>query len=84
MPATGLPGVQLPHILGSDIAGEVAECGEYVTDLKLGTRVLLAPMVFCNHFASSATPAGIISAGNSPCSAMAWMAATASSSPSRA
>jgi len=45
----GLPGVQLPHILGSDIAGEVAECGEYVTELRPGTRVLLAPMVFCNH-----------------------------------
>ncbi len=45
----GLPGVQLPHILGSDIAGEVAECGEYITDLKPGMRVLLAPMVFCNH-----------------------------------
>ena len=45
----GLPGVQLPHILGSDIAGEVVEVGEYITDLKPGMRVLLAPMVFCNH-----------------------------------
>jgi len=45
----GLPGVQLPHILGSDIAGEIVECGEYVTDLNEGTRVLLAPMVFCGH-----------------------------------
>jgi NADPH:quinone reductase-like Zn-dependent oxidoreductase len=45
----GLPGVRLPHILGSDIAGEVVECGEYITDLNEGTRVLLAPMVFCNH-----------------------------------
>ena len=45
----GLPGVKLPHILGSDIAGEVVECGEYVSDVKPGTRVLLAPMVFCNH-----------------------------------
>ena len=45
----GLRGVQLPHILGSDIAGEVAEVGEYITDVKPGTRVLLAPMVFCNH-----------------------------------
>ena len=39
----------LPHILGSDIAGEVVESGEYITDVKPGTRVLLAPMVFCNH-----------------------------------
>ena len=45
----GLPGVKLPHILGSDIAGEVAEVGEYISDVKPGTRVLLAPMVFCNH-----------------------------------
>jgi NADPH:quinone reductase-like Zn-dependent oxidoreductase len=39
----------LPHILGSDIAGEVIECGEYVTGFKAGQRVLLAPMHFCNH-----------------------------------
>ena len=45
----GLPGVQLPHILGSDIAGEVVECGEYISDLNEGMRLLLAPMVFCNH-----------------------------------
>src|SRR5271166_1302950 len=45
----GLPGVKLPHILGSDVAGEVADVGEYITDIKPGTRVLLAPMVFCSH-----------------------------------
>ncbi len=45
----GLPGVKLPHILGSDVAGEVVECGEYVDDLNEGARVLLAPMVFCGH-----------------------------------
>src|ERR1700756_4712675 len=45
----GLPGVNLPHILGSDVAGEIVEAGEYITDIKPGTRVLLAPMVFCNH-----------------------------------
>ncbi len=45
----GLPGVKLPHILGSDIAGEVAECGEYITDLKPATRVLLSPMLYCGH-----------------------------------
>ena len=47
----GLPGVKLPHILGSDIAGEVVEVGEYVTAVKPGQRVLLAPMHFCNHCA---------------------------------
>ncbi len=45
----GLPGVKLPHILGSDIAGDVAAVGEYVTGLRAGQRVLLAPHVFCNH-----------------------------------
>jgi NADPH:quinone reductase-like Zn-dependent oxidoreductase len=45
----GLPGVPLPHILGSDIAGEVVEVGEYVSSVKPGQRVLLAPMHFCNH-----------------------------------
>jgi len=45
----GLPGVNLPHILGSDIAGEIVEVGEYVAGFKAGQRVLLAPMLFCNH-----------------------------------
>jgi NADPH:quinone reductase-like Zn-dependent oxidoreductase len=47
----GLPGVNLPHILGSDIAGEIVAVGEYVTGFKPGQRVLLAPMHFCNHCA---------------------------------
>lgn len=45
----GLPGVKLPHILGSDVAGEVAEIGEYVSGFKPGQRVLVAPMHFCGH-----------------------------------
>jgi NADPH:quinone reductase-like Zn-dependent oxidoreductase len=50
----GLPGVKLPHILGSDIAGEIVELGEYVSEFpvggfKTGQRVLLAPMHFCGH-----------------------------------
>lgn len=47
----GLPGVKLPHIPGSDIAGEIVEIGEYVTGFKTGQRVLIAPMHFCNHCA---------------------------------
>src|SRR5438045_1143935 len=47
----GLPGVSLPHTLGSDIAGEIVEVGEYVSGFKPGQRVLLAPMHFCNHCA---------------------------------
>jgi len=45
----GLPGVKLPHILGSDIAGEIVEVGEYVTGFTPGQRVLLAPMHFCGR-----------------------------------
>jgi NADPH:quinone reductase-like Zn-dependent oxidoreductase len=45
----GLPGVNLPHILGSDISGEIAEVGEYISDFKPGQRVIIAPMSFCNH-----------------------------------
>ena len=47
----GLPGVKLPHILGSDIAGEVLQVGEYVGGFKPGQRVLLSPMHFCGHCA---------------------------------
>lgn len=41
----------LPHIPGSDVAGEIVEVGDYVTSFKPGQRVLLAPMTFCNHCA---------------------------------
>jgi len=44
-----LPGVQLPHILGSDVAGEIAEVGEYLKGFTVGQRVLVAPMHFCNQ-----------------------------------
>jgi NADPH:quinone reductase-like Zn-dependent oxidoreductase len=48
----GLPGVKLPHILGSDIAGEVAEVGEYVSGFAAGQRVLLAPIHYCGYCAN--------------------------------
>ena len=38
---SGLKGITFPHILGSDVAGEVVESGEYITDVKPGTRVLV-------------------------------------------
>jgi len=47
----GLPGVKLPHILGSDIAGEIVEVGGYASGFKAGQRVLIAPMHFCGHCA---------------------------------
>ena len=37
----------LPHILGSDIAGEVAEVGPGTPDIKVGMPVLLQPAVSC-------------------------------------
>ena len=52
----GLPGIAipLPHIPGSDIAGEVAEVGALVKNVKLGARVVLAPGVSCGHCAACA------------------------------
>jgi NADPH:quinone reductase-like Zn-dependent oxidoreductase len=47
----GLPGVNLPHISGSDIAGEIVEVGDYVTRFKPGQRVIVAPLHFCNQCA---------------------------------
>ena len=48
----GLPGVKLPHINGSDIAGEIAEVGEYVQRWSKGKRVIVAPMHYCGRCAS--------------------------------
>lgn len=39
----------MPHILGSDIAGEVAATGSLVTRVKKGDRILLAPGVSCGQ-----------------------------------
>jgi len=45
----GLPGLKLPlpHVLGSDVAGEVAEVGPGVTDPEVGVRVLVNPGASC-------------------------------------
>jgi NADPH:quinone reductase-like Zn-dependent oxidoreductase len=45
----GLPGViiPLPHIPGSDIAGEVAQVGPEVHTVHVGQKVVLAPGVTC-------------------------------------
>src|SRR5713226_6608782 len=39
----------MPHILGSDISGEVAEVGPLVTRIKPGDRVLLSPGISCGQ-----------------------------------
>jgi NADPH:quinone reductase-like Zn-dependent oxidoreductase len=50
----GLPGVNfpLPHIPGSDIAGEIAEIGPGVTTVRVGQKVVLAPGVSCGKCAA--------------------------------
>jgi len=47
----GLPGVPipLPHIPGSDIAGEAAKVGADVNRVSVGQKVLLAPGVSCGR-----------------------------------
>jgi NADPH:quinone reductase-like Zn-dependent oxidoreductase len=47
----GLPGITIPmpHIPGSDIAGEVARVGEKVSGIRPGERVLLSPGISCGH-----------------------------------
>ena len=41
--------LHMPHIVGSDISGEVAEAGALVTSVKPGERVLLAPGISCGQ-----------------------------------
>jgi NADPH:quinone reductase-like Zn-dependent oxidoreductase len=45
----GLPNVPipLPHIPGSDVAGEIAQIGADVTTVRVGQKVVLAPLVSC-------------------------------------
>jgi NADPH:quinone reductase-like Zn-dependent oxidoreductase len=45
----GIPGVPipLPHIPGSDVAGEVAKVGPEVSTVHVGQKVILAPGVTC-------------------------------------
>ncbi|MBI3667219.1 MAG: zinc-binding dehydrogenase [Acidobacteria bacterium] len=47
----GIPGqkIPLPHILGSDAAGEVAAVGERCSRAKVGDRILLAPAQSCRQ-----------------------------------
>ncbi len=47
----GLPGVdiKMPHILGCDISGEIAELGQDVSNFKPGERVAVLPGVSCGH-----------------------------------
>jgi NADPH:quinone reductase-like Zn-dependent oxidoreductase len=42
----------MPHIVGSDISGEVAEVGALITRRKPGDRVLLSPGISCGQCAA--------------------------------
>jgi NADPH:quinone reductase-like Zn-dependent oxidoreductase len=44
--------IPLPHIPGSDVAGEVAKVGADVTTVQVGQKVVLAPGVTCGKCAS--------------------------------
>src|SRR5258708_29794745 len=45
----GIPGVPipLPHIPGSDVAGEIAHIGADVSTVRVGQKVVLAPLASC-------------------------------------
>lgn len=47
----GLPGVEIsmPHVLGSDIAGVVAQVGRLVKNVKPEQAVVLSPGISCMH-----------------------------------
>jgi len=50
----GIPGVPipLPHIPGSDVAGEIAQIGADVTTVRVGQKVVLSPGVTCDKCAA--------------------------------
>lgn len=47
----GMPGIEfvMPHVLGADGAGVVAETGEGVNGFRAGDRVMLDPLLSCGH-----------------------------------
>ena len=49
----GLPGlkIEMPHILGNDIAGIITEVGSEVGSVRIGDPVILAPGLSCGHCA---------------------------------
>jgi NADPH:quinone reductase-like Zn-dependent oxidoreductase len=44
--------IPLPHIPGSDIAGEIAQVGADVATVRVGQKVVLAPLVSCGKCAA--------------------------------
>src|SRR5262245_37646619 len=46
--------VEMPHVLGNDVVGEVAELGAGVTHLTVGQKTLVNPTLSCGHCAACA------------------------------
>jgi NADPH:quinone reductase-like Zn-dependent oxidoreductase len=53
----GLPGLQvpLPHIPGTDVAGEIAKIGPEVNTVHVGQKVVLAPGITCGRCSACLT-----------------------------
>jgi NADPH:quinone reductase-like Zn-dependent oxidoreductase len=53
----GLPGLEpeMPHVLGNDIVGEIAELGAGVTHVTAGQKTLVNPTLSCGHCEACAT-----------------------------
>ena len=74
----GLPGVNLPHILGADIAGEIVEVGEYVTGFTAGQTSSAGADALLQSLRQVSWRDCRTSVRNLPCSAIAWTAEIAS------
>lgn len=53
----GLPGLspEMPHVLGSDIVGEIVEVGSGVQELAIGQKTLVLPTLSCGTCAACAS-----------------------------
>lgn len=44
---SGIPGIKLPHILGSDVSGVIEKAGKNVKDLRVGEKIIVNPSISC-------------------------------------
>ena len=53
---SGLKGLEpeMPHILGNEVVGEIAELGAGITHLTVGAKTLVNPTLSCGHCAACA------------------------------
>jgi NADPH:quinone reductase-like Zn-dependent oxidoreductase len=54
---SGLPGLEpdMPHVLGSDVAGEIVAVGSGVSHVRVGQRTLVNPTLSCGACSACAT-----------------------------